>query len=64
MRLPWKDSCETGAPSSKPTQLPQRWVLILGLASIATVAISLTVSVVAGSMAGIAIVGLLHKIMD
>jgi hypothetical protein len=64
MRLPWNNSYETGTPSSKPTQLPQRWVLILGLASVATVAMSLTVDVVAGAMAGIAIVGLLHKIMD
>jgi hypothetical protein len=64
MSLLRRKTAQEGGSRNEPSRLPQRWVIILGLGSAATVTLSLTASVAIGTMAGVAIVGLLHKIMD
>jgi hypothetical protein len=64
MRVVRDQTLEEEGSGKEPPRIPQRWVVILGLAIGATIALSLTVSVAVGIMAGIAIVGLLHTIMD
>jgi hypothetical protein len=55
---------EEDGSGKEPPRLPQRWVIILSLAGGTAIALSFSVSPAVGTMAGIAIVGLLHTIMD
>lgn len=64
MRIPWQRRDEPRSVPSHPVRLPQRWAIILGLAGAATVALSVSANVGAGTTAGLAIVGLLHSVMD
>jgi hypothetical protein len=64
MRIPWRGRNDPGGVQPQPVRLPQRWAIILGLAGAGTVALSVSASVGAGATAGLAIVGLLHAIMD
>jgi hypothetical protein len=64
MRLPWDKSPETSGSLNQPPRLPQRWVIILTLASAAAVTLSITVNLGVGATVGVLSVGLLHEIMD
>ncbi|MBC6463454.1 hypothetical protein [Actinomadura sp. HBU206391] len=64
MRIPWRGRDDSREAQPQPVRLPQRWAIILGLAGAGTVALSVSANVGSGATAGLAIVGLLHAIMD
>jgi hypothetical protein len=64
MRVPRRNAEDAGEPPQRSDRLPQRWVIILGLAGVAGLALGLKTDVTAGVTAGLGVVGLLHAIMD
>ncbi|MGI8328882.1 hypothetical protein ACRYCC_02890 [Actinomadura scrupuli] len=55
---------QPGGPADQPARLPQRWAIILGLASTATITLSIGVNIATGATVGLGIIGLLHAIID
>ncbi|SEG15220.1 hypothetical protein SAMN04489712_103409 [Thermomonospora echinospora] len=53
-----------GTPEHPPARLPQRWVVILAVAGVTGAVLAARVDPVTGLTAGLAIVGLLHTVMD
>lgn len=64
MRIPWRNPAENTRTPKQPPRLPQRWVVILGLAGVMGVMLGTASNAGTGLTVGLTIVALLHSVMD
>ncbi|MFC4588713.1 hypothetical protein ACFO8L_21675 [Sphaerisporangium corydalis] len=64
MRIAWRNPAENTPPPRRPTRIPQRWVVILGVAGAIGAALGVTGDTDVALTMALSVVALLHSVME